>query len=326
MTHLRRALEARPALVDQIEADVRRAIVVAALSGGAGGALVRELDRLARDLAFGQSGCPSRSPRRRGDSGRASRNPSGRRARPDPRAASVSTTLIDSTNSRQSIEPRKRRLPMVLLIETWTPACSCVSACTSCSIDRPDSDRHCSIQVSGSASAALCPCSRRASSATNELTIGGFERAMSAITRIRLFGSCSATSIIWSAHAAARLRSIVPAAIRAPTRRRFSISASRSMIGNRPQFAHLERRHRLVGRDETGQASPRRRGRRRARSPRTRGRRRAASFADGPLRQARKLAAVALGQVPLGGADLLFDQVEIVEQPFGGGRDAAVGA
>jgi hypothetical protein len=85
--------------------------------------------------------------------------------------------------------------------------------------------------VSGSASAALCPCRRRASSATNELTIGGFERAMSAITRIRLFGSCSATSIISSAQASARLRSVAPAAMRAATRRRFSMSARRSMMG-----------------------------------------------------------------------------------------------
>ena len=84
---------------------------------------------------FRTDGCPSRSPRRRAGSGRGSRNPSCRRARPDPRAASCSTTLIVSTNSRQSIDPRKRRLPIVLLIETWSPACSCVSDCTSCSID-----------------------------------------------------------------------------------------------------------------------------------------------------------------------------------------------
>jgi hypothetical protein len=48
---------------------------------------------------------------------------------------------------------------------------------------------------------------------------------------MRLLGSLMATSIIWSAHVAARLRSIVSAAILAATRRRFSISASRSMIG-----------------------------------------------------------------------------------------------
>src|SRR5205823_14279350 len=48
-----RALEALPTLVDEVIPDVRRAIVVAAFPG-AGGALVRQLDRLARDLAFGQ--------------------------------------------------------------------------------------------------------------------------------------------------------------------------------------------------------------------------------------------------------------------------------
>ena len=120
---------------------------------------------------------------------------------------------------------------MLFAIETWTEACSWVSDCTNCSIVRPDSDSRCSIQVSGNARAGLWPCRRRASSATNELTIGGFDRAMSATARIRLFGSCSATSIIWSAQALARSRSMVLAASRAPTRRRFSISARRSMMG-----------------------------------------------------------------------------------------------
>ena len=50
--------------------------------------------------------------------------------------------------------------------------------------------------VSGKAKAGLCPCKRRASSATNALAIGGLERAISAITRITLFGSFSAMSII----------------------------------------------------------------------------------------------------------------------------------
>ena len=121
---------------------------------------------------------------------------------------------------------------MLLLIETWSAACCWFSSCTSCSMVRPDSASRCSIQVSGSASAALCPCSRRASSATNALVIGGSDRAMSAITRIRLFGSLLG-----------HLRHLVgpglgqvaigcaAATMRTPTRRRFSISASRSMIG-----------------------------------------------------------------------------------------------
>ena len=43
------------------------------------------------------------------------------------------------------------------------------------------------------------------------------------------------------------------------------------------------------------------------------------------LQQARQLAAVRLGQVALAGANLLFDQVEIVEQPFPGRRDRLAG-
>ena len=53
----------------------------------------------------------------RGDSGRASRSPSRVDAGGSSRSVR-STTLIVSTNSRQSIAPRKRRLPMLLLIET----------------------------------------------------------------------------------------------------------------------------------------------------------------------------------------------------------------
>ena len=93
--------------------------------------------------------------------------------------------------------------------------------------------------------------------------------------------------------------------------------------GNGPQFAQLERRHRLVGRHEAGKTlrvdpavAVRDRLEREVVDARKPG--------GGPVRQAGKLAAVPLGQVPLGRADLLLDQVEIVEQPFRGGRDAAV--
>jgi hypothetical protein len=96
---------------------------------------------------------------------------------------------------------------------------------------KPASERRCSIQVSGSASAEPCPCSFLASSATNGLTIGGLERAMSAITRMRLWGSRAATSIICSAHASARRGRSKPRRCRDPTRRRFSIRARRSMMG-----------------------------------------------------------------------------------------------
>ena len=44
----------------------------------------------------------------------------------------------------------------------------------------------------------------------------------------------------------------------------------------------------------------------------------------GATGQSRQFAAIALGQVALGCADLLFDQIEIVEQPFAGWSQAAV--
>ena len=40
--------------------------------------------------------------------------------------------------------------------------------------------------------------------------------------------------------------------------------------------------------------------------------------------QTRQLAAVAARQMPLGSADLLFDQMEVVDQPFAGRRDALI--
>ena len=148
---------------------------------------------------------------------------------------------------------------------------------------------------------------------------------MSAITRIRLLGSWMATSIIWSAHAAGPVA--LDRAGRDPRPDAAQVLDQREAQHdrNRPQFAHLQRRHRLVGRHEPGQrlrvhasVAVRYRLEREVVDARQLRRR--------PVRQARKLAAVALRQVPLRGADLLFDQVEIVEQPFGGGRDATVGA
>src|SRR5207344_2931585 len=51
---LRRALEAAPALVDEIEPDMRLAVIASAGSARGGRIFVRELDRLPRDFAFGQ--------------------------------------------------------------------------------------------------------------------------------------------------------------------------------------------------------------------------------------------------------------------------------
>ena len=172
------------------------------------------------------------------------------------------------------------------LMETWSVACRWFSDRTSSSIVNPDSESLCSIHVSGKANAGPCPCKRRANSAINELTIGGFDRAMSAITRIRFFGSFSATSVILSAQLSARLRSIRSAASSAATRLRFSINASRSMMGmahNSPSFKAVT-----------------------------------------PLSRRGSAWLYPLGKMSPGSPDLLFDQVEIVEQPFAGRRDAPV--
>ena len=93
--------------------------------------------------------------------------------------------------------------------------------------------------------------------------------------------------------------------------------------GNGPQLAERQRRHRLVGRHEARQAL-------RVDPAVAVGDRLEREVVDArksggrAVREPRQLAAVPLGQVPPGRADLLLDQVEVVEQPFGGRRDAAV--
>ncbi len=101
-----------------------------------------------------------------------------------------------STKACQSVAASSRRLVMLLLMETWSAACCWFSDCTSWAVDRPNSDSRCSIQCSGMARLALCPCSRRTSSATKALLMGGSDRAMSATTRIRLLGSFCATCVM----------------------------------------------------------------------------------------------------------------------------------
>ena len=90
-----------------------------------------------------------------------------------------------------------------------------------------------------------------------------------------------------------------------------------------PQFAQFERHHGLIGGHEAAEAFgvdaaiAMRNGLERdvvdAGKPRR-----------GSLRQARQLPAVTLGQMPGRSANLLLDQIEIIEQPFAGGRDAAI--
>ncbi len=90
-----------------------------------------------------------------------------------------------------------------------------------------------------------------------------------------------------------------------------------------PQLAKLEGRDALVGRNEAAEAcriyatvAMRNGLQRNVIHARSSGRR--------SMRQAGELPAVTFRQVPLGGTDLLFDEIEIVEQPFPGRRDPAV--
>ena len=142
-----------------------------------------------------------------------------------------STAESRSTKSRQSIPSRVRSEVIELPIETWSAACTRVSIWTICSMVWPISESRCSTQVRARVRDGARPRSSRASSATKALVMGGSERAISATSRITLFGSCSAISIIRSAQDEALSESTLSAAIRVETRRRFSIRASRSMIG-----------------------------------------------------------------------------------------------
>ncbi len=91
---------------------------------------------------------------------------------------------------------------------------------------------------------------------------------------------------------------------------------------DRPQLAQLHRAKALVGRHEAAQTVNIHATiamcnglQRDVVHPRTPGRR--------PVRETREFTAVTFWQVPLGGPDLLFDEIEIVEQPFTGRHDPA---
>ena len=94
--------------------------------------------------------------------------------------------------------------------------------------------------------------------------------------------------------------------------------------GDGPQLAQLERTDRLVGGDETAETfcvhpavAVRNDFQRDVIHPRQSSRR--------AVHQSRQFPAVALGEVAPGSADLLLDQIEVVEQPFAGRRDLLVG-
>jgi hypothetical protein len=93
--------------------------------------------------------------------------------------------------------------------------------------------------------------------------------------------------------------------------------------GDGPQFPQRQDGHLLVGRHETAETfrvhpsiAVRDRFMRDVVHARKSGRR--------SVQQARQFPAITLRQVPLGRADLFFDQIEVVEEPFPGRRDPAV--
>ncbi len=155
----------------------RAAAVSAAARRGA------QRDRLARDVDLGRVRRPGDAPRPRGGSGRACRSPCARRRR-----RVVAQRLLDPAqrSRRTRASPSRRAGAGCRCCCSPTPGRPPAAGLPSApvlSIVWPDSASRCSIQVSGSASAALWPCSRRANSATNALVSGGAERAMSATTQ-----------------------------------------------------------------------------------------------------------------------------------------------
>ena len=120
---------------------------------------------------------------------------------------------------------------MLLPIETWSAAWLWLACWKTCSIVCPCSASRCSSHVTANTSAGPCPCSRLANSATNGVVSGGFSRTISASTSTTSPGSVADTSSIRSTQYAARSRSRRAVITCTATRRRFSSSASRSMIG-----------------------------------------------------------------------------------------------
>ena len=151
----------------------------------------------------------------------------------------LSTMLVSSTKSLQLTVLKKRKLLMLLLTETCVAAWFWLSSWISSMLVNPISESLCSTQFKGNESALPFSCSLLVNSATNVLTIGGSDLAISAITNTRFFGSFSAISIISSAHLLANALLFISSAIITDKLLRFSISANRNIIGiahNSPIF------------------------------------------------------------------------------------------
>jgi hypothetical protein len=94
--------------------------------------------------------------------------------------------------------------------------------------------------------------------------------------------------------------------------------------GNGPQLTQHQRGHRLVGRDDTVEGlriDPRVTMRNRFKRDVVN----SGQIRGGSAQQPGEFPAVALGEVPPRGPDLLFDEIEVVEQPLTGGLDSLPG-
>ena len=148
-----------------------------------------------------------------------------------------------------------RRLPMLLLIETWSAACCCASSCTRCSMLWPELGQP-----------LLDPAQRQRQRRALPLQAArhlGHERAGHRRIRARHVGDHQHHAVgIALGGAGHRCRPSAPPCggsasrpcTRAATRRRFSIRASRSMIGIAHSSPSVSGVHVLVGADEAQQA------------------------------------------------------------------------
>ena len=178
----------------------------------------------------------------------------------------------------------ERRLPMMLPIVTWSAAWSGslpAPAVRSSAHPRPVAARPRSARGPAPDSG---PAGARTNSDTNGCGIGGFERAMSAITRIRLLGSVSTAVDHLVGPAVGQIA--VDAARRDAQRHPAQVLDQRKAQHDRdrPELAELQRRDALVRGQEATEAIAVRRARRRGRSSRARCRR-PGQPGDEPLRR-----------------------------------------
>ena len=144
---------------------------------------------------------------------------------------------------------------MLLLIDTWLAACFWFSDCTICWIVQPDSESRCSIQVSGRASGWTLPLQ-----AARQF---GDKRALHRRVRARHVGDdhdqvlrilLGGLDQLVRPGVGAIAADAVGRRCAPHTRRRFSISARRSMIGSAHNSPSVRGVTRLIGGDKAGEA------------------------------------------------------------------------